>query len=109
MSALTWHELLYGCHRLAEGKRKERLLGYFRQTVAPYVPILEFNEEMAKWLALERARLSVKGLSKPFIDGQIAATAAVNGLILVTRNARDFEDYDGLEVENWFEVFRTSS
>ena len=61
MSVLTWHELLYGCHRLPQGKRKQRLLGYFRRTVTPYVSILEFNEEMARWLVLERARLSAKG------------------------------------------------
>ena len=38
----------------------------------------------------------------PFVDGQIAATAQAHGLILVTRNVRDFELFAGLTVENWF-------
>jgi tRNA(fMet)-specific endonuclease VapC len=36
------------------------------------------------------------------VDGQIASIAVTNGLILVTRNADDFEGYRGLDVENWF-------
>lgn len=36
------------------------------------------------------------------VDGQIAAIAVVNRLILVTRNTDDFDGYLGLEVENWF-------
>ncbi|WP_331281805.1 PIN domain-containing protein [Planktothrix serta] len=35
-------------------------------------------------------------------DGQIAAIAKVNHLILVTRNVSDFADSEGLTLENWF-------
>ena len=38
-----------------------------------------------------------------YADTQIAAIAAVNGLILVTRNAADFAQFDSLMVENWFD------
>ena len=34
-------------------------------------------------------------------DGQIAAIAGVNGLILVTRNISDFEPFSELKTENW--------
>ena len=36
-----------------------------------------------------------------FIDGQIAAIASVNGLILVTRNIDDFKPFLRLKIENW--------
>ncbi len=33
----------------------------------------------------------------------IAAVAATQDLILVTRNLADFEGYEGLAIESWFE------
>jgi len=36
----------------------------------------------------------------PFADALIGATALVHGLTLVTRNARDFERFEGLRVVN---------
>lgn len=35
------------------------------------------------------------------MDGQIAAIAKVHGLVLVTANVKDFERFDGLEVDHW--------
>jgi tRNA(fMet)-specific endonuclease VapC len=36
-------------------------------------------------------------------DGQIAAIAKVNGLILVTRNISDYQEFLDLRIENWFD------
>ena len=33
----------------------------------------------------------------------IAAIAITQGLVLVTRNIRDFEVFEGLQLVNWFE------
>jgi predicted nucleic acid-binding protein len=38
----------------------------------------------------------------PFADAQIAAIAATQKLVLVTRNTADFATFEGLEVRNWF-------
>ncbi len=38
-----------------------------------------------------------------YADGEIAAVAVTNQLVLVTRNSRDFERFDNLRLENWFE------
>ena len=48
------------------------------------------------------ARLESQGCTPPFRDGQIAAIAMVDDLILVTRNTRDFENFTDLRYENWF-------
>ncbi|MFB1486507.1 MULTISPECIES: hypothetical protein [unclassified Thiocapsa] len=52
-----------------------------------------------------RARPSVPVLPgiEAHADSQIAAIAAVNGLVLVTRNTEDFADFSSLIVENWFD------
>jgi tRNA(fMet)-specific endonuclease VapC len=63
--------------------------------------ILPYDERAAEWHAKERARLTVLGQIPSFVDGQIAAVAKVNGLILVTRNTPDFEKFSGLKLENW--------
>ena len=45
----------------------------------------------------------VSGLTPAFADGQIAAIASTNQLILVTRNTKDFINFGDLTIENWFE------
>ena len=65
------------------------------------LPVLDYDQPAADWHALERARLTAKGNPTSFVDGQIAAIAYVNDLILVTANKRDFEQYENLEVRSW--------
>lgn len=66
------------------------------------IPILPYDEAAARWHGQEQARLARLGRTPAFIDGQIAAIAKVNGLVLVTRNLKDFENFTELSVENWF-------
>ena len=63
--------------------------------------MLDYDREAADWHALERARLRSTGKKPPFVDGQIAAIAFVNDLILVTSNVRDFEGFRGVQVQSW--------
>ena len=99
---LVWHELLYGFYRMAEGRKKRTLERYLFEVVDPSFPKLAYDDRAARWQARERARLEQLGKPTSFVDGQIAAIAATNGLVLVTRNVKDFEAFAGLEVENWF-------
>ncbi|MCW6035243.1 hypothetical protein K4A83_03010 [Spirulina subsalsa FACHB-351] len=64
--------------------------------------ILPYCDAAAGWFAAERARLTTLGRMPSYPDGQIAAIAQVNHLILVTRNVSDFVDFEGLTIENWF-------
>ena len=101
IGAPVWHELRFGCARLPPSRRRERFEHYIDTVVLANFPVLEYDREAADWHALERARLTASGRTPPFVDGQIAAIAYVNDMILVTTNARDFQDFDGLRVEGW--------
>jgi tRNA(fMet)-specific endonuclease VapC len=101
LAAPVWHELRYGCRLLPSGKRRTALEAYLREVVYASLPILPYDATAAAWHAEERARLDAEGTPAPFVDGQIAAIAKSNDLILVTMNVRDFRRFQGLRVENW--------
>jgi len=101
IAAPVWHELTYGYRRLPRGKRRAALETYLHDVVQASFPILPYDEVAAAWHGRERARLEALGRPAPYADGQIAAIAHTNGLVLVTVNARDFTRFKGLEVENW--------
>ena len=102
-AAVVWHELLFGCFRLPPSRKRTALEAYLYESLRPRVAVLPYDEAAAAWHARERARLAAIGRSAPFEDGQIAATAAVNGLTLVTGNRAHFQNFDDLEIEDWRE------
>ena len=97
----VWHELVYGCAGLPASFRRLTLERYLDEVLAPALVILPYDSAAAAWHAGERARLEAAGRTPPFVDGQIAAVARVRSLTLVTRNTADYEDFDGLVVEDW--------
>lgn len=100
-AAPVWHELELGRLRLPAGRRRREIEAML-DAFADVLEILPYDAAAAAWHARERARLSRLGKAPPFVDGQIAAIAAVNDLVLVTRHVRDFSGFAGLEVESWF-------
>ncbi len=102
ISAVTWQEMLYGMYRLPRSNRRRQIEDYLFRRIQGIVPILAFDQAAAKWQAAERARLVSLGRTPPYADTQIAATSAVNRLVLVTRNKQDFGDFKGVKVEDWF-------
>jgi tRNA(fMet)-specific endonuclease VapC len=101
VSSVAVHELIYGCLRLPESKRREYLRNYIYESVLN-LPVFDYDLKAAQWHAEERVRLSQIGKTPAFVDGQIASIAFCNNLILVTNNVSDFEFFNGLNVENWF-------
>jgi tRNA(fMet)-specific endonuclease VapC len=101
VSSVVVHELLHGCLRLPESKRREYLRNYIYESVIN-LPVFDYDLKAAQWHAQERVRLSQIGKTPAFVDGQIASIAYSNNLILVTNNVSDFEFFNGLSVENWF-------
>ena len=99
--APVWHELRFGCAKLAPSRKREMIERYIEDVVLGSFPILDYDRKAADWHGRERARLVASGRTPPFVDGQIAAIAHANGLVLVTSNTGDFREFDGLRVENW--------
>ena len=64
-------------------------------------PILEYDWKAADWQSRELAQLVTAGRTPSFVDGQAAAVAYTNGLILVTLNTRDFQYFKELKVQSW--------
>lgn len=101
IAAPVWHELTHGCERLPRGKRRSGLEAYLQDVVSASFPVLPYDEAAAAWHAYERVRLEKLGSPAPYVDGQIAAIAHANGLVLVTVNAKDFARFKDLEIEDW--------
>jgi tRNA(fMet)-specific endonuclease VapC len=99
-AAPVWHELIFGMCRLRPSKRRAALEDYLLGALSALL-VFPYDTAAAARHGEERARLALDGKMPPFVDGQIAAIAQVNNLVLVTRNAADFKDFANLEVEDW--------
>jgi toxin FitB len=92
LSVLTIGELHKGIARLEDGERKSRLFSWVDGALA-----LRFDRRVLPIdTAVASAWGQITGSSEragrpiPVIDGLIAATARVHGLMVVTRNTDDF-------------------
>ena len=101
IASVIWHELHFGCARMPRSRRKAAIERYLDEVVLASFPILDYGRTAAEWHAIERARLESTGKTPPFVDGQIAAIACVNDLVLVTANKADFRGFKGLRVQSW--------
>jgi len=104
LSAVSWQEMLFGMCRLPPSRRRTQVEHYLHARLRGVLPILPFDEGAASWQAEERARLAAQGRPPAYADSQIAAIAAVNRLVLVTRNTHDFADFRDLRLEDWFSL-----
>ena len=83
-------EIRFGICLLPAGKRRQRLERWFDEGVVKIVCLSWEAATGLRWAKL-LADLRKAGQSLPIKDSLIAATALVHGLIMVTRNARDFQ------------------
>jgi hypothetical protein len=88
VSPVILGELEYGILLLPAGVQRIRVLDFDTATAAAWARLL--------------ARLKKKGRAMPIKDSLIAATALAHGLIVATRNTKDFRNA-GVTVENPFE------
>jgi tRNA(fMet)-specific endonuclease VapC len=102
-ASVVVHEILCGCLKIPPSKRRTAIQDYIKNSILTGLPIFQYNKTAAIWHAEQRARLTAQSKTPSFSDGQIAAIAKTNDLILVTRNVKDFEYFTDLHIENWFE------
>ena len=99
--APVWHELRHGAARLPRSAKRTAIEAYLDAVLGPRLPVLPYDAAAAAWHAQERARLAATGRTPAFVDGQVAAVACVNELVLVTANAAHFRPFRALRVESW--------
>jgi predicted nucleic acid-binding protein len=98
LSVITLGEIRKGFTVLPERARRQKLEQWLEQELRPWFAerILSVDEAVAeRWGALDGAR-QLQGTPLNTADGLIAATAIEHGLVVVTRNVKDFA---GLAVE----------
>ncbi|MEX8503027.1 MAG: type II toxin-antitoxin system VapC family toxin [Leptothrix ochracea] len=71
------------------------------QTLLSWLTSLPFAGEATQHCGEIRAHLAKLGTPIGPYDAQIAAIARAHGLVLVTRNVREFARVPGLMIENW--------
>ena len=95
VSVVSLGEIKFGVLSARDVLRRTRLSEWYEDVLKPSFGnrIVAFDEAAsAIWAAIRANRPGA-----PVIDAQIAATALVHGLTLVTRNVKDFR-FDGLSV-----------
>lgn len=90
-------ELTYGAYHSARAADNLRLLKRFFE---PFVS-LPFDDQCSEVYGRIRSDLARSGTPIGPNDLLIAATAAANGLTLVTANTREFGRVAGLSLDNW--------
>jgi toxin FitB len=104
VSAITLAEIHYGIARTPEGYNKARMadsaLKLEKETFNGRV--LGFDSRCALQFGLVRASREKMGRPINFPDSAIAATAITYGLVLATRNVKDFEGLE-MKIVNPFE------
>ncbi|MSQ97900.1 MAG: type II toxin-antitoxin system VapC family toxin [Xanthomonadales bacterium] len=101
LSAQTIGELVRGARKVKERARRERFEKWIEEDLCRQFEnrILPFDEAAARTWGRLMGDGDRKGHTPAAADAQIAAVAINHGLVLVTRNVKDFDQFE-LEVFN---------
>ena len=97
LPSIVLHELYFGAFKGSP----ERLSDNLAKIQHLRFPVLDFSLADAEAAGRIRADLARKGAPIGPYDALSAAQALVRGLVLVTRNLREFERIAGLRIADW--------
>ena len=100
LSVLTLGEIRKGIEGVAEAERRTRLVDWLEADLPAFFMgrILDIDTAVAdRWGRM----LAAAGRPLPVVDSLLAATAAQHGLVLVTRNVRDFTGLPVQVLDPW--------
>ena len=105
ISTVSVAEVLFGVAALPAGKRRESLAEAFESEVLPLFEgrVMSFDLPAARAFAVVMSSARARGLSISVFDGQIAAIAAANRLIVATRDEAPFRAVGLKTVNPWME------
>jgi tRNA(fMet)-specific endonuclease VapC len=102
-SIISFHEQVLGCHTyINQARRAEDVVRGYRMlaqvlldfTEALVIPFDAAAATVFEELVAQRVRVGT-------MDLRMAAIALSRGMIMVTRNTRDFRKVPGLQIEDW--------
>ena len=93
-------ELMTGANKARDSSAQHARLALLQERFE----LLLFDLAAAHHAAQVRAKLEAQGTPIGAVDTMIAGVALAHGLILVTRNVREFERVQGLQIQDWFEA-----
>lgn len=87
LSVITVEELYYGL----SWRPNQRVMDWIERFMEEYCEILPVTRSISHKAGILRGQFQAAGITRTQADMLIAATAAENGLAVVTRNLKDFE------------------
>ena len=94
VSSISVAELMVGSRQSADSRRDAERINVF----VANLDIADFDEACARRYG---AVIRATGVRRKSFDRLIGVQALERGLVLVTRNGRDFDDVPGLVIEDW--------
>jgi predicted nucleic acid-binding protein len=103
LSVLTFGEIRRGIEALPSGRRRDRLRRWLEVDLTDRFEgrILMVDRRVAELWGIIMARAAEAGMQLPSIDTLIAATAEHHGMVVATRNTRDFAHATIAAVDPW--------
>lgn len=99
LSCITVGEVYKGIALVAEESKRKQLEQHIKTIVSAFnTRILAIDTDTTLIWAELLAGSMKKGQTAPSIDALIAAQCLQRKLVLVTRNVKDFENFNGLEI-----------
>ncbi len=105
VSAMTLAEVHYGIEIHPPGRRTNLLWHWYHDDFIRLIAdrVVPVDEAVALHWSSLRARSRRSGRTLPFVDSAIVSTAVVHGLIVITRNVRDFNGLGAIVFNPWDE------
>jgi predicted nucleic acid-binding protein len=106
LSVVSVGELRWGFTAMPQSKRRTQLERWFEQYLLPLFGdrILPVTQSIGDRWGVLGGECQLKGTPLNTADGLIAATALEHGLIVVTRNVKDFARMDVALLDPWIDV-----
>lgn len=103
LSVLTFGEIRRGIERLTPGPRRERLRNWLEIDLTNRFEgrVLSIDRRVAEIWGMITARAVAAAVQLPTIDALIAATAERHGMVIASRNLRDFAYATAASVNPW--------
>ena len=76
----VWHELQFGCYRMPLSRKREMLELFLEEVSHKNLSILPYDEQAARWHAMERTRLAAAGKPLRLLMGRLRPLPPPTGL-----------------------------